>query len=572
MTRPQQQVRLVDFSCRYGRGAPLRLQHVSLDVHAGEFVAIAGPSGGGKSTLGYSLNGIVPHEIKGSETAGDVLVGELRVSDHPPHELARMVGSVLQDPEWQLVTFTVRDEIAFALENLGLDRHEIDRRVSEAGGALGLVELLDRSPDQLSGGEKQRVAIAACMALQPRVLLLDEPLAEVDPAGKRQVLDAVTSLHRERSTTVLLIDHNLELVAPRSDRMIVVANGGIEVDASPRSPRVWSTPAGLKPPQALEIAALVRWPAPAPRPLSMSELAGEVSRLGLGPGRAAVASEVESATSQTVIEAEGLRFRYPSGQQAITDVDLVVREGELIGVAGPNGAGKSTLAKLLVGLLRPQAGRVSVRGVPLERLRRSELARRIGYVFQDPDYQFFRATCFEEVAFGLRLHGLAERDVDRRVMDSLDALGVAGCRDEHPHFLSRGQRRRVAIATVLAMEPDVLILDEPTSGVDGRTADRLLDTVEALRRRAHAVLLLTHEMRPILERCSRLLVVHDGQLKADGDPRALFGEASRVRRFGLEPPPLTELFGRLWPPSPSLLPRTSADAARLLASEARMHR
>jgi energy-coupling factor transport system ATP-binding protein len=245
-------------------------------------------------------------------------------------------------------------------------------------------------------------------------------------------------------------------------------------------------------------------------------------------------------------------------------VDLTVREGEYVGLIGQNGAGKSTLARLLVGLLRPGAGTVALGGRPLTGLSRGEIASRIGYVFQNPDFQFFKGTCFAEVAFGLKLRGLPEAEVEERAMAALSALGMGAYRDEHPHFFSRGQRRRVAIATVLAMEPEVIVLDEPTTGLDTGTAARLLDVIDALRERGHAIVILTHEMRAVLERCDRLVLVHDGRIVLDDDPRRAFEEREVLERCHVRPPPLAELFGCL-PCSPTLLPRTSEEAAGLVA-------
>jgi len=562
-------VRFEDYSCRYGAEEPLRLERITLEIARGEFVAIVGPSGGGKSTLAFSVNGIVPHEIRSSETAGDVFVLDLKVSGRKPHELVRSVGTVLQDPEWQLVTFTVEDEIAFGPENLGVAPEEIRERVDRVADLLGLTDLLDRSPDELSGGQKQRVAVAACLALSPPILLLDEPLSELDPAGKDAVMGAVSSLNREHGLTVLLVEHNLDLVAPHADRLVAVAGGRIVADGPPRD--VFSDPevlraTGLKAPQPMEVASLLPPELRCERPpLSAAELAESLMARNEAVPRVVTPDEPSRPTAigarRAVVEARGLRYRYPDGPEAVAGVDLTVREGEYVGLIGQNGAGKSTLAKLLVGLLRPGAGTVALDGRPLAGLSRREIASRIGYVFQNPDFQFFKGTCFAEVAFGLELRGLPEAEVEERAVAALSALGMEAYRDEHPHFLSRGQRRRVAIATVLAMEPEVIVLDEPTTGLDTGTAARLLDVIDALRERGHAIMMLTHEMRAVLERCDRLVLVHDGRIVLDDDPRRAFGEKEVLERCHLRPPPLAELFGGL-PWSPTLLPRTGEEAGR----------
>lgn len=566
-------VRVENYSCRYGKDDPLRLKKISLEVWVGEFVGIVGPSGGGKSTLAYATNGIVPHEIRGSETAGDIFVMDLKVSENPPHELVRQVGTVLQDPEWQLVTFTVADEIAVGLENLGVDSREIQRRVSRSAELLGLEHLLNHSPDELSGGQKQRVAIAACLALSPPVLLLDEPLSELDPTGKEGVIRAVRELNEEHGITVLFVEHNLDAISPYADRIVVVVDGEVIANGPPRqvlSDREVLDATGFRAPQPIELANLLP-PALRPEtpPLTMGELAGTIAgadslNLGALPS-VGQEEDISPDAGKVVVEARGLHYRYPGGHEAVQGVDLTLREGEYLGLIGQNGAGKSTLVRLLAGLLKPSKGVVFLGGRSISHLSRKEITARIGYVFQNPDFQFFKDTCFEEVAFGLRLQGLSEKEVEERAMSALSQLEVESYRDEHPHFLSRGQRRRVAIATVLALAPGVILLDEPTTGLDSGTASRLLDVIDGLREEGHSVVMLTHEMPAVLERCDRLVLVHEGQILLDDDPRRAFLEREVMGACHIRPPPLADLFGSLGWNEMYLLPRTNQEAASFIA-------
>lgn len=564
-------VRFADHSCRYGPGAPLRLRQITLEITAGEFVVVAGPSGGGKSTLAYSINGIIPHEVRSAETAGAVFVRGREVGRTSPAELVHSVGTVLQDPEWQLVTFTVEDELAFGPENLGVPRPRIRELVDHAGKLLGIADLFDRSPDELSGGQKQRVAIAACLAMAPPVLLLDEPLAELDPAGKDTVLDAVSALHAEHGLTVILVEHNLDLVADRADRVVVVAGGQIVADGPPRE--VLGDPGlgqrtGLTAPQPMELAALLPPPLrPDVAPLSARELMGALASRGVGRCTAPRRADRRGhAAGPAVAEARDVHFRYTHGEvEAVAGVDLTVRAGEYVGLVGRNGAGKSTLARLLAGLVRPGAGVVRLGDSTVSDLPRREIAARVGYVFQNPDMQFFRRTCLEEVACGLELRGLPTEEVTERAGRALEALGMADARDEHPHFLSRGQRRRIAIATVLALEPALIVLDEPTTGLDDSTAAAMLNVIDGLRARGHAIVLLTHEMRTVLERCDRVVVMDHGRLVLDDDPAVAFQEPGTLARCGLRPPPLAEIFGGLPGNEVAPLPRTSRQAAGLLA-------
>lgn len=563
-------IRAENFSCRYDSDAPLALRRIELEIQPGEFVVVLGPSGGGKSTLALAVNGIIPHELRSSETAGEVFVEGLAVSQRPPHELMRAVGTVLQDPEWQLTTFTVADELAFAAENLGFPPVRIHERVAEVARLLHLENLLDRSPDELSGGEKQRVAIAACLVPSPPVLLLDEPLSELDPIGKQEVIATVRDLNTQHGSTVLFIEHNLHAVAPYADRVIVVAGGSVIAAGPPRAilaDRVVAATTGLRLPQPVEIAELLGIQR-STMPLTMSEL---VSVAGGMPGGAVGDTTVSSAADETpttdatpALTATDLRFAYPGGADVVAGVDLHLREGEYVGLIGANGAGKSTVARLLVGLLTPQHGTIRLRDEPLRGMSRREISSRIGYVFQNPDYQFFSRTCRDEVAVGLRLHDYSAEEAKELATAVLDELGMAKFADHHPHFLSRGQRRRVAVASMLAMRPQVLVLDEPTTGLDSGAATAMLDLVDELRDRGHAVLLLTHEMWAVLERCDRVVMLDDGRVRLDDDPRRAFARHDVLAECGITAPPLAELFELLPGGPPALLPRTSEDAAALL--------
>ena len=559
------------FRCRYTNGDVLRLKDITIELSPGDFVAIVGPSGGGKSTLGLAINGLIPHEIEGSETGGGMYVLGCEVKRQKPHDLFRMVGTVLQDPEWQLVTFTVADEIAFGLENLGVPVPDIIERVNKLSGLLSIDDLLDRSPDELSGGQKQRIAIASCLAMEPPILLLDEPMAELDPAGKQTVLEAVVSLNKEHGVTVLFIDHNLDVIAPHADSVIVIENGEIVAQGPPEKvfgDRELLETIRLRPPQSVEISTALpshlQLSSPA---LSVISLLDSISARDLPPLRYVPDDEHEDPvrSDDVVAKAEQLWFKYPDGPEAVRGVDFTIRQGDFIGVIGQNGSGKSTLAKLLTNLLTPDRGEVTVYGESIRQLARDQIASKIGFVFQNPDFQFFSKTCYEEVAFGMILKQVDQKEIERKVDAVFEQLEIVEYKDEHPHFLSRGQRRRVAIASVLVLEPNIIVLDEPTTGLDTGAVTRMLDVVRGLHRDGHTIVMLTHEMRAVLEYCNRVMLMHQGAIMLDDDPSRTFHQREILESCDIRLPPVAEFITAFSWQEPPIIPRTSAEAAALVA-------
>lgn len=547
------------FSFRYGDRQPIRLREVDLRVGWGEWVAVIGPSGGGKSTLALAMNAIIPHEFEGCQVAGRVLVAGRDTRSVRPQDLVAVIGTVLQDPEWQLTRPTVEDEIAFGLENLGVPRDEIGRRIDEVLRAFGLEAVRARAPEDLSGGEKQRVAIAAAFALRPGVLLLDEPLSELDPLGKEQLLDTVQALRRRYGATVVFIDHNVELVVPLADRVVVVSGGRVSADTTPR--RLMSeakvlTEIGFEPPLVTQ-AFRIAWPSlpPDAAPLTAEDgaalvegRAGRWSPRSDRPaphGRACVATG-HAGGGMPLLSLRSVSYGYGgAGRPAVRGVSLDLWPGTFVSLIGANGAGKSTLARLAAGLLAPANGEVAYRGVPLSRLSRAAAVRAVGYVFQNPDFQFFNPTVRRELTFALELQKMPRRAAERRAEEVAEALGLTPYLDEHPHFLSRGERRRVAIAAMVALGPELLILDEPTAGLDQATVRRMTELVLDLKRMGHAVLLVTHEMRLVAEASDRVVVLKDGEVWMDGPPQAVFDRAEELRTAGVVLPPIMELGRRL---------------------------
>jgi energy-coupling factor transporter ATP-binding protein EcfA2 len=547
----------------HGAAAVPVLRGVNLEVGRGEFVALLGRVGAGKTTLCMALNGLVPHATGGT-FRGDVTVLGRNTKQHPVADLARSVGLVFQDPEIHLTQMRVEDEIAFGPENLGVPSDEIEERVTWALNAAGLDGYRDRSPLRLSGGEKQRVAIASMLAMRPQVLVLDEPTANLDPAGKAELFNLLARLARERQITILLASQELERVARYADRILVLQDGQVGLDGPPVE--VFSQVArlqewGVGVPQLAELADLLARQTGKPYRFTRmgqayAQLRAERESAGQADGCEAPAPSFQlpapdipaarnARAAQPQIVLEDVSFSYPDGTSALRDVNLTVGAGEFVALLGPNGSGKTTLAKHLNGLLKPARGRVLLDGRETRAARVAELARQVGYVFQNPDHQIFAATVGEEIAFGLRLQGLSPSSVAERVSEVLASFGLAAQIDLPPALLGWGQRRRIALAAVLATQPQILILDEPTGGLDHSSRQELMATVVAFNRAGRTVILITHDMRLVAECASRAVVLAGGRVDFDDTPRALFDHRSIMARARLATPPVVRLAQRM---------------------------
>jgi energy-coupling factor transport system ATP-binding protein len=547
-------------------GAPVSvLRGVNLAIGAGEFVAVLGRVGAGKSTLCMALNGLVPHATGGIFRGAVTVLGR-NTKEHPIADLARSVGLVFQDPEMQLTQMRVEDEIAFGPENLGVPTGEIEERVTWALEAVGLAGYRDRSPLLLSGGEKQRLAIAAMLAMRPQVLALDEPTANLDPAGKAAIFNLLARMARERQITIVLATQELERVARYVQRVVVLHEGVIALDDTPaavfaqaRLLREW----GLGAPQLAELASLLTEQTGRPYHFlrigeAYAQLRSEL-RAAAEPGRSALdqpdvsltpqvpALAVPGSAPEPQLALEQVSFNYPDGTPALCDVSLSVAAGEFVALLGANGSGKTTLAKHLNGLLKPTGGSVRVNGRDTRPLRVAELAHQVGYVFQNPDHQIFAATVEDEIAFGLHLQSLFKAEVTARVDWALEAFALTPYREVPPALLGWGQRRQVALAAVLATRPQALVLDEPTGGLDARSRDELMAAVMAFNRSGGTVILITHNMRLVAEHASRAVVMAGGRMAFDAAPRALFEHREILASAKLAAPAVVRLGQRLAP-------------------------
>ncbi|UCC62770.1 MAG: ATP-binding cassette domain-containing protein [Anaerolineae bacterium] len=549
-------------------GEPLPvLKGVNLSIGQGEFVAIMGPTGAGKTTLCLALNGIVPHSM-GGVMRGNVLVAGLNTKEHRVADLAQRVGLVFQDAESQLFNMTVEDEVAFGPESLGLDRREIGGRVEWALRAVRMEDFRHRSPFQLSGGQKQRVAIAAILAMQPQVLVLDEPTAGLDPVGKHEVFAVVQELKINLGMTIVLVEQDSERIAEFAERVVVLNEGRAVLDDEPR--RVFSQvermhSIGLAVPQVSELAHRLNaqlgtdyafitlddaFAALNGRsPSSLEE--GRSGRANLSPplrkGLGGKKDCKNPSSAQPCIVVKDVWYHYEDEAPALIDIDLDVADGDYVAVIGQNGSGKTTLVKHFNGLLKPTQGQVTVEGQDTRRITVGELSRRVGYVFQNPDHQIFAPTTREEIAFGPRNLRLNAGEVEARVEEALSFFGLKAYAEVPPAILGYGLRRKVTLASVVAMRPRILVLDEPTNGLDWRSAMELMERLAQLQATGHTIILITHDMRLAAQYAARSLVLHNGRVLLYEDTHQVFVQQEVLRQSYLSPPQITQLAQSLVP-------------------------
>ena len=556
-----------------GRKLPT-LQNITLRVAQGESVLLLGPSGCGKSTLALALNGAIPHAVSG-DLRGTVHVDGLDTRRASMAELAQRVGIVFQDPEAQFCMLTVEDEVAFGLENLAVPRSEMDARIDAALATVGLGHRREEQISRLSGGQKQRLALACVLALEPDVIVLDEPTAQLDPAGAADVVAVLRQLRAEGRHTLVIVEHRLDDVVPLVDRAVVFsADGQIVADGPPRAViqghGAQLAAAGVWTPQVSELAlkladgGLNLDPFPISVPEAETVLRPHVGLLQTLADDGEASPPARTGGGSPILTISGLTYQYPrAAQPVLSDVHLTISAGELVAIVGANGAGKSTLARLIAGILRPPAGVIAVRGRDAATLAHKELAREIGYVFQYPEHQFVGQTVLEDVAYGPHRAGVPEHEALELSRAMLADFGLLGLAAAHPFTLSHGEQRRLSVASMLVLGQQVLLLDEPTFGQDQKNATMLLDKLEGLARDGRAIVAITHDMRLVAERAARVLVVGDGTILFDGTPASLFADARLLARAHLLPPPLWELSRRLGLARP--LPRL--DRLRLADSQ-----
>jgi len=557
-------VELVDVTFTY-EGDVVALRRINLAARRGEFVVVLGANGAGKSTLCYLLSGIVPH-IYGGRRRGDVSVAGLDPWDEPLYVTSQRCGVLMQDPEVQLFMPTLRSELAFGPSNLGVARHEIAQRAQDALSLVRLEGLEEHNPRDLSGGQKQRAALASVLTMAPQVLVLDEPTSQLDPLGRWEVVEAIERLKQKGNLTIIMTTHETEEILRLADQVLILEGGQTVLQGTPGE--VFTQPekleaAGVKTPTLMMIQSTLVQPdaeeddwrnqASGKVELTLSEVTEQIRR-EVERGELRVRPEALSrppaadAEAPVILEARNLTMEYPGPPPvtALREVNVRIRRGEFVGIIGQNGSGKSTLVKCFVGLLRPQAGEVLFKGEGIGGLSVGEIARRIGLVLQNPDYQLFTTYSHEEIRFGLRNVGVPEDEIEQRVTETLEMVDLTEQADLFPFRLSFGDRRKLAVAATMALGPEVLILDEPTTAQDHRGRYQLADLARRFRdEKSGTVLMITHDVDLVASYAHRLIVLNEGQVLLDGPTSEVFSEVEELRKSFVVPPVAAQVSSQL---------------------------
>jgi len=505
-----------------------------------EFVVIMGRTGAGKSTFVRLLNGIIP-DFYGGTFEGEVMIFGRDTKTTTPPELSIDVGVVFQDFETQLFSTNATLEVAFALENHGVPRWEIESRIEDALDMVGLTGFEERSPSTLCGGEKQRLAIASVLATRPRIIVLDEPTTDLDPAGKDAVMKIAAGLEDFGMTTVL-VEHSVE-AARTADRVVIMDDGRIVSDGPPQEVLADAEALrshGVRPSALTEIFTALGLPE---RPFTVHEAAELLRKHGVAFKQAAPPPE-PGRSADAAISVADLHYTYKNGVHALRGVSLEIAKGEFVAILGRNGSGKTTLVKHFNGLLRPadsDGGRVFIHGEDIAGKSVAQLGRIVGYVFQNPDDQIFAPTVMDEVAFAPRNAGLPEDEVKERVAEALAAVRLEGSEQSDPFSMTKGERQRIAVASVLASRPDIIILDEPTTGLDYGEQKKMMDLVRRLNDDGHTVIIVTHAMWAAAEYARRIVIMNDGEIISDGPARDVIGRRDVMEQASLTAPEVVQL-------------------------------
>ena len=535
-------IELKDFSFQYKAQSEPTLKNLNLTIYKGEKVLIVGPSGSGKSTIGQCLNGIIPNIYKGT-SSGQFLIQGKEAFDLSIYEKSHLVSTVLQDTDGQFIGLSVAEDLAFALENDMVDLGTMKERVQSWAERLDLMKLLDHRPQDLSGGQKQRVSLAGVLIDESPILLFDEPLANLDPKSGQDIIDLIDQIHEEQGTTTIIIEHRLEDVLYRPvDRVILINQGQVLFNGSPDELLRTTLLAenGIREPLYLTTLRQLG------QDINQLEHLDRLEDIELTGVNRSIPEATFTKTGETeeLLKLEQISFAYQENHPILKNISLSIPKGQRLAIVGKNGAGKSTLAKAICGFIATE-GQYTSRGEDIKQESVKERAERVGYVLQNPNQMISTNMIFDEVALGLRLRGISEEDIKERVYQALKTCGLYEFRKWPISALSYGQKKRVTIASILVLGPEILVLDEPTAGQDQRNYTDIMEFLDSLQEKGHTIVMITHDMQLMLDYSDRALVVSDGQILADLSPAELFTHPDILQGANLKETSIFALANRL---------------------------
>ena len=535
-------IELKDFSFQYKAQSEPTLKNLNLTIYKGEKVLIVGPSGSGKSTIGQCLNGIIPNIYKGT-SSGQFLIQGKEAFDLSIYEKSHLVSTVLQDTDGQFIGLSVAEDLAFVLENDMVDLGTMKERVQSWAERLDLMKLLDHRPQDLSGGQKQRVSLAGVLIDESPILLFDEPLANLDPKSGQDIIDLIDQIHEEQGTTTIIIEHRLEDVLYRPvDRVILINQGQVLFNGSPDELLRTTLLAenGIREPLYLTTLRQLG------QDINQLEHLDRLEDIELTGVNRSIPEATFTKTGETeeLLKLEQISFAYQENHPILKNISLSIPKGQRLAIVGKNGAGKSTLAKAICGFITTEGQYIS-RGEDIKQESVKERAERVGYVLQNPNQMISTNMIFDEVALGLRLRGVSEEDIKERVYQVLKTCGLYEFRKWPISALSYGQKKRVTIASILVLGPEILVLDEPTAGQDQRNYTEIMEFLDSLQEKGHTIVMITHDMQLMLDYSDRALVVSDGQILADLSPAELFTHPDILQEANLKETSIFALANRL---------------------------
>ena len=535
-------IQFKDFTFKYDAQAEPTLKSLNLPIEKGQKVLIVGPSGSGKSTIGQCLNGIIPN-INHGEKSGQLTIAGKDAFDLSIYDKSHLVSTVLQDPDGQFIGLTVAEDLAFALENDCLPLDQMTDKINYWANKLDLTAFLYSRPQDLSGGQKQRVSLAGVLIDESPILLFDEPLANLDPKSGQETIELIDRIHQEGQTTTIIIEHRLEDVLYRQvDKVILINDGQTLFDGHPDDLLKTNllVENGIREP--LYVTALKDLNVDVTKAEHLSDL----SQLDLSDITVAGLSQsANTVPKDPILEVKRLKFSYQENQPILKDVSFAIHKGERIAIVGKNGAGKSTLAKALCQFIKPAAGDICYQGQSIMEDSIKERAEKIGYVLQNPNQMISQTMIFDEVALGLRLRGISEQEIEQRVLETLKVCGLYEFRNWPISALSFGQKKRVTIASVLVMNPEIILLDEPTAGQDKKHYTEIMAFLNQLNKAGHTIIMITHDMQLMLEYSDRSIAISDGEIIADCTPVDLFSQVDILDRANLKKTSLFDLAEKL---------------------------